>query len=469
MEVQSLLSSLDTQKLTFNSIKELEKFVGPEDKTTLLILEKLLTLPHKPSFLLKIGTLILLENIDLKLSLLFLIQVFENCSFSEKIRFLNETVKSKYYILRLSVPYLIRMFWFDKIEFCELFDCVSKNQPIYLAWKEKDATELSEIVKLLLKDQIDHVIKTTILCLTENLLNILNRKEIEEIIENLQHHSLSLQSLVVNLSLLIKKDDFPLENWKLRINYAKLCYLFDNPRVFLLSKDVIEEVRIAFAINLPKLKHDEELIQILLKDSNSIVKAKTIEYLCLSDREVPNEIINECWEVKLAFLQNIKSLKNFDLVINTINSLKDHKNWRVRKTVLLACNKILLKNQQFIENDFFKKIKEILLTFLFDKVSEIRNLVSEFILNYKLEEDFIKKVLLNRKFKHRKGILKYCVKNKLIFAIKKFSLDITEIKKELIEEIKKIEINNEIYNILEEMMNCEDKEIQQKISEIIKE
>ncbi|KCZ75883.1 hypothetical protein H311_03129 [Anncaliia algerae PRA109] len=467
MEIENLLSSLDNDQILLNTAKNLEKYVGPENKITLEILNRLIALPHKPNFLLRIAALILLENVDFKKSVHLLVLIFENCSIQERFRFINEMSKSKFYVQRMCVPYLIRLFWFDTIDFMELFERVEKNEPVYKEVKKSTTPELKEIILSLLNDEVEYIIKKTILVLTENLLNILNRGEIEEIIARITKESFNLQPMIVNLCLLIAKDDFPLDNWKVRINYAKLCHNFLNPRVLTLAEDESEEVRICLSNNLMNIKKNDELVAILLTDKNPFVKSNVIKYLCLTNQNIPNDIINESWEVKLSLLKNCQSLKYIDLVIGTINSLKDSKNWRVRKSVLDFCYKILLENKQLERNEMFIPIKEVFLSFIYDKVSEIRNALKNYVLEFEVEDNFIRKVLLSPNFKYRMIIIKYIVKNKIIWGIKELSRDILEIRKELINEVNNYEINEDILNILHEMINCEEKEIKDLIENII--
>ena len=194
MNKEAILNHLSNRANYIQSINKIEQLIGPDDNQTSVILECLLNTTKSPLFL-RPASLILLEGIDFKKNLLLLLLIFQECSSSEIEKFLFELSRSKYYVQRLAVSYLIRIFYFDLPDILRsedsffqrietLHHSVCNNRPFFdisiLDGEIKQSfQEIKLIVLPLLQDEIEYVTKTSILVLGEFLKFIFDNSEIK--------------------------------------------------------------------------------------------------------------------------------------------------------------------------------------------------------------------------------------------------------------------------------------------------
>lgn len=444
-----LLEDLADPLTYHQTIRSIEAKIGTSDSDTRLILTCLAAQPYKGSMLLSLCSLILLENVDFEKTTELINSIFNQCNQVEISNYIKLLQNSKFYLHRLAVPYLIK-------------NRELENTKIYL--------------KNALEDTVEYVVRTAIMSLKD--YNVLPFTE-EEILEYakvmLESGSDYLESNCVDLLLLVDRRTeligriLASGSWRTKLSLAQKMHFFafDIRDVALeLAKDSEDEIRIVLAQNFNMMNSDltKDLVDIMVGDENPIVRSYCIEQICKNKSPLPDKVIFESWEVTLTLLKSVNKRLNFEeITFPIISSLKNHKNWRIRKTIVETCHSILTEGNE-------KRTKDIFFQFFFDKVSEVRSKVSSCLLDLigKIEcHSYVENILKTGAYKNRLALVNCCVKMDEHYGtnyVRTLAKDsVSCVKLALLDELKDTKsLSTEILLIINEMVVAKDEELSKK-------
>lgn len=444
-----LLEDLSDPLTYHQTIRSIEAKIGTSDSDTRLILACLAAQPYKGSMLLSLCSLILLENVDFEKTVELINNIFNQCNQVEISNYIKLLQNSKYYLHRLAVPYLI---------------------------KNRELENTKTYLKNALEDTVEYVVRAAILSLKDYSALPFSEGEILEYAKTMfESGSDYLESNCVDLLLLVGHRAELVDNilakgsWRTKLSLAKKMHLFafDIRDIALeLAKDSEDEIRIVLAQNFNKLDSNlaKELVDTMVGDTNPIVRSYCIEQICKNKSPLPDKVIFESWEVTLTLLKSVNKRLNFEeITFPIISSLKNHKNWRIRKTIVETCHSILMEDDE-------KRTKDIFFQFFFDKVSEVRSKVSSCLLDLigKIEcSSYVENILKTGAYKNRLALVKCCVKMDEHYGtnyVRTLAKDsVSCVKLALLDELKDAKnLNTEILLIINEMVVSKDEELSKK-------
>ncbi|KAL0265751.1 UNVERIFIED_CONTAM: hypothetical protein PYX00_011466 [Menopon gallinae] len=444
-----LLEDLSDPLIYHQTIRSIETKIGTSDSDTRLILACLAAQPYKSSMLLSLCSLILLENVDFDKTVELINSIFNQCNQIEISNYIKLLQNSKFYLHRLAVPYLI---------------------------KNRELENTKTYLKNALEDTVEYVVRTAILSLKDyNTMPFTESEVLEYATTMFESGSDYLEPNCVDLLLLVTHRTALVDkilasgSWKTKLSLAKKLHFFafDTRDVALvLARDSEDEIRIVIAQSFNRFECDlaRELVDIMVGDPNPIVRSYCIEQICKNKSPLPDKVIFESWEVTLTLLKSVNKRLNFEeITFPIINSLKSHKNWRIRKTIVETCHAILAEGDE-------ERTKEIFFQFFFDKVSDVRSKVSEclFDLIGKIEcSSYIENILKTGAYKNRLALVKCCVKmdehcgTNYVRTLAKDGVSC--VKLALLDELRDVKsLNTEILLMINEMVVSKDEELSRK-------
>lgn len=400
-------------------ISELQTLVGVSDSLTEQVLQKVENLPRIPSYL-PIYNLLLLERYE---NTVLLIE--EVMKVSLDLEYLNYLQRSKFYLQRKSVPFII------------------KN----LSFADK-----ANILRISLKDEICDVVKEAMMSIIHS--NPFTEDELLDIaIELSKNKYIAIKVLAADLTVLIEKGSFLLSdmirstNWRLRLKIASLYPKLkpeDQIRVSLeLKKDHVDEVRIELSKSLKGMEHLD-----LLDDPCEFVRSFYLSNIIdhIDDQFDLKKLLNDnSWEVKKVLL-NLKGEAFKKITIPLIRNSTENVSWRIKHEILC----LVEKN---IETEFTSKL---LLSFLIknlkDKVNEIRikaqEILCKIIKRYAWVNEFfyeIESLATNSNYLYRISavpiVIEYDIKFKTVIGKALYDDPVVNVREKVIDYIKENNLN----------------------------
>ena len=400
-------------------ISELQTLVGVSDSLTEQVLQKVENLPRIPSYL-PIYNLLLLERYE---NTVLLIE--EVMKVSLDLEYLNYLQRSKFYLQRKSVPFIIKNLTF---------------------------ADKANILRISLKDEICDVVKEAMMSIIHS--NPFTEDELLDIaIELSKNKYIAIKVLAADLTVLIEKGSFLLSdmirstNWRLRLKIASLYPKLkpeDQIRVSLeLKKDHVDEVRIELSKSLKGMEHLD-----LLDDPCEFVRSFYLSNIIdhIDDQFDLKKLLNDnSWEVKKVLL-NLKGEAFKKITIPLIRNSTENVSWRIKHEILC----LVEKN---IETEFTSKL---LLSFLIknlkDKVNEIRikaqEILCKIIKRYAWVNEFfyeIESLATNSNYLYRISavpiVIEYDIKFKTVIGKALYDDPVVNVREKVIDYIKENNLN----------------------------
>lgn len=321
------------------NIVELQKQIGVTEELTDYVLNTI-SLCKPSSTYLPIYNLLLLERYEATVPMIK--QVMDMYFDMEYVFSLQ---KSKFYIQRLCVPYIIN-------------DIPEAQRKIFL--------------KISLRDSICVVVKEAVKCIVQK--NPYNKEELLEIaIDLFGSRRISTRILCIDILVLIGESrhllyDILRENcWRMRLRCAQHLNKFnENDQdliISLLKNDEIVEVRSNLAANLHSLSH-----MYFLNDESEFVRSAYLLNIInkIQDQTIFDKILSDqSWEVRKVLL-NLRGEWFKKITIPLIKTCTSNVKWRTKIEVL-----DLIENQ--IQDNFVARLMtEFMIKTLYDKVYMIR-------------------------------------------------------------------------------------------------